>query len=135
MRTGDSDAVAVMSEGRLVGIITNRDLQFERQLPNRFTVFGRAEDSARVQESNYVALFDDHSGDIDIAVRRHALGLRWDYETPITERYNRMVRGFAFDQASPLAAQVPGLNLKGGLLFAGSSGESRYSFNPDRTGF
>jgi hypothetical protein len=54
-------------------------LQFERQLPNRFTVFGRAEDSARVQESNYVALFDDHSGDIDIAVRRHALGLRWDY--------------------------------------------------------
>jgi hypothetical protein len=54
-------------------------LQLERQLPNRFTVFGRVEDSARVQESNYVALFDDHSGDIDIAVRRHALGLRWDY--------------------------------------------------------
>src|ERR1700704_161253 len=26
MRTGDSDAVAVMSEGRLVGIITERDL-------------------------------------------------------------------------------------------------------------
>ncbi len=62
-------------------------------------------------------------------------GLRWDYETPITERYNRMVRGFAFDQASPLASQVPGLNLKGGLLFAGNSGDSRLSFNPDRTAF
>nr|MDQ2900532.1 TonB-dependent receptor [Acidobacteriota bacterium] len=62
-------------------------------------------------------------------------GLRWDYETPLRERYNRMVRGFAFDQASPLAAQVPGLDLKGGLLFAGSSGDNRFAFNPDRTGF
>jgi outer membrane receptor protein involved in Fe transport len=25
-------------------------------------------------------------------------GLRWDYETPVVERYNRMVRGFAFDR-------------------------------------
>ncbi|MGI8989499.1 MAG: TonB-dependent receptor domain-containing protein [Bryobacteraceae bacterium] len=62
-------------------------------------------------------------------------GLRWDYETPLTERYNRMVRGFAFNQASPLATQVPGLDLKGGLLFAGNSGDSRLAFNPDRTGF
>jgi outer membrane receptor protein involved in Fe transport len=23
-------------------------------------------------------------------------GLRWDYDTPVVERYNRMVRGFAF---------------------------------------
>jgi hypothetical protein len=63
------------------------------------------------------------------------VGLRWDYEAPRTERYNRMVRGFAFDQASPLASQVPGLNLKGGLLYAGSSGDSRFAFNPDRTHF
>lgn len=60
------------------------------------------------------------------------LGLRWDYESPRTERYNRMVRGFAFDQPSPLANQVPELNLKGGLLYAGSSGSSRLAFNPDR---
>jgi hypothetical protein len=26
-----------------------------------------------------VALFEDHDGDIDIALRRNALGLRWDY--------------------------------------------------------
>jgi hypothetical protein len=32
-----------------------------------------------MQESNYVALFDDRNGDIDIALRRQALGLRWDY--------------------------------------------------------
>ena len=68
------------------------------------------------------------------------LGLRWDYQTPQTERYNRINRGFAFNQASPLAAQVkaaPGAqncpacaNLTGGLLFAGSSGDSRYAWDP-----
>ena len=63
------------------------------------------------------------------------LGLRWDYETPIVERYNRMIRGFAFDQASPIASRVSGLNLKGGLLFAGTSGAERLAFNPDRNNF
>jgi hypothetical protein len=63
------------------------------------------------------------------------LGLRWDYETPITERYNRQVRGFAFDQPSPIASQVQGLTLRGGLLYAGSSGRDRLAFNPDRNNF
>jgi hypothetical protein len=54
-------------------------LQVERQLPRRFTVFGRVEDSARMQESRYVALFNDADGDIEIALRRQALGVRWDY--------------------------------------------------------
>jgi hypothetical protein len=54
-------------------------LQFERQLPLKLTLFGRVEDSARMQESRYVALFQDHDGDIDTAIRRNALGLRWDY--------------------------------------------------------
>jgi hypothetical protein len=59
------------------------------------------------------------------------LGLRYDYEGSLAERYNRMVRGFAFDQASPIAAQASSLNLKGGLLFAGSEGELRQAFNRD----
>jgi hypothetical protein len=54
-------------------------LQAERQLPHDLTMFSRVEDSARMQESNYVKLFDDNDGDIDIALRRQALGLRWDY--------------------------------------------------------
>jgi hypothetical protein len=54
-------------------------VQAERQLPSRFTIFGRLEDSARMQHSRYVALFDDHDGDIEVALRRSALGLRWDY--------------------------------------------------------
>lgn len=56
------------------------------------------------------------------------LGVRWDYEGPVVERYNRQVNGFAFDQASPL--QVPGLSLKGGLLYADAN--NRGAFDPDR---
>jgi hypothetical protein len=59
------------------------------------------------------------------------LGVRWDYETPIIERFNRQVRGFAFDQTSPLQSQVQGLTLRGGLLFAGDSGTARQAFNRD----
>lgn len=55
------------------------------------------------------------------------VGLRWDYESPTEERYNRMVRGFAFDQLSPLASAIPGLT--GGLLYANSN--NSYAFNPD----
>jgi hypothetical protein len=54
-------------------------LQAERQLPHRLTAFGRIEDSARMQESRYVALLDGHTTDIDITIRREAVGLRWDY--------------------------------------------------------
>ena len=38
------------------------------------------------------------------------LGLRYDIEGSPTERYNRMNRGFAFGQASPLAAAVRNAN-------------------------
>jgi len=59
------------------------------------------------------------------------LGLRWDYETPRTERYNQMVRGFAFDQAATIASAVQNASgarlcpacqsgLKGGLLYGRS---------------
>jgi hypothetical protein len=54
-------------------------LQVERQLIKQFTIFGRTEESARMQESRYVALFNDHDGDLEIALHRKALGLRWDY--------------------------------------------------------
>jgi hypothetical protein len=48
-------------------------------LPRRLTVFGRWEDSERMQESRYVALFDHQDGSLEIALRRRALGVRWDY--------------------------------------------------------
>lgn len=73
------------------------------------------------------------------------LGLRWDYESPPVERYDRMLRGFAFGQPSPIAAQVkvaPGVencpacaNLLGGPMFANVGGQPRTAFNPDRNNF
>jgi len=56
-------------------------------------------------------------------------GLRWDYESPITERNNQINAGFAFNQNSPVQINdplQPGLTLKGGLLFAGSSDRLPY---------
>lgn len=74
------------------------------------------------------------------------LGLRWDYEAPRTERYNRMVTDFAFNQASPIAAAAKAspaavncpacaAGLTGGLIYAGSSGDARYAFNPKKLQF
>jgi len=60
------------------------------------------------------------------------LGLRYDYETPRTERYNRM-NYFDPDAQSPLAARVPAFpNLTGGLVFVGVGGNSRYQYKTDR---
>jgi Carboxypeptidase regulatory-like domain/TonB dependent receptor len=73
------------------------------------------------------------------------LGLRWDYESGVVDAEDRLIRGFAFDRASPLAAQVrttPGAaecpacsNLAGGLLFAGVDGVPRALFDRDRNNF
>jgi hypothetical protein len=57
------------------------------------------------------------------------LGLRWEYDGSRTERYNRSVRGFAYNTPSPL--QVPGLNLTGGLLYAGVNGASRGMYDSE----
>lgn len=56
-------------------------------------------------------------------------GLRWDYESPPVERYNAQNRGFDFTARSPY--QVPGLDLRGGLLFAGVGGQPRGAFDSD----
>jgi hypothetical protein len=47
------------------------------------------------------------------------IGGRYEYESPITERYNRENAGF--DLTSPSNLKVPGLSLTGGLLFPSSS--------------
>jgi len=72
------------------------------------------------------------------------LGLRYDYQTPVTERFNRMNRGFDEQTPSPIAAQaeanyaknpipeLPTFKVRGGITFAGAKGEERYNFQPDR---
>ncbi|MFN3323335.1 MAG: carboxypeptidase regulatory-like domain-containing protein [Bryobacteraceae bacterium] len=57
------------------------------------------------------------------------LGIRYDYETPRTERYNQLTN-FDWNARPPLDA--PGLDLRGALAFVGTGGLPRYQANPDR---
>src|SRR5207249_277023 len=63
------------------------------------------------------------------------LGLKWDYESPATERHDRMVDGIDLNAASPIAQQAQSLNLKGQVLFASLGGQPRGSFTPDKNNF
>ncbi|MCI0423199.1 MAG: TonB-dependent receptor, partial [Acidobacteria bacterium] len=83
-------------------------------------------------QHKYYALFFQDDWKVNSRLSLN-LGLRWDYETAPAERYNRMVRTFAFDQPHPIAQRAPGLNLKGGIIYAGDS-NSRY-FAADRNNF
>lgn len=63
------------------------------------------------------------------------VGLRYDIETPRTERYNRM-NYFDPTAPSPLAKVVPGYpNLTGGVVFVGVDGNSRYQYKIDNNNF
>ena len=64
--------------------------------------------------SHYYAGFiqDDYRVSSKITLN---LGVRWDYESPITDRYNRLSAGFNPNAMNPI--QAPGLPLYGGLLF------------------
>lgn len=67
------------------------------------------------------------------------LGLRWEYESPITERFDRSVAGFAYGVSNPIEAQaranyarnpIPELppeqfRVVGGLTFANTGGNPR----------
>lgn len=71
------------------------------------------------------------------------LGLRWEHETPTTERYNRVVNGFNPTAANPISAAaaaayaanpqaiLPASQFKalGGLTFASASNPNIYSSN------
>jgi hypothetical protein len=76
-------------------------------------------------------------------------GLRYEYQTALTERYNRSVRGFDPAAAMPFAAQAQANYAKnptpeisasqflptGGLTFPGVNGQPRGLYNPERTEF
>jgi hypothetical protein len=60
-------------------------------------------------------------------------GLRYELETPYTERYNRMSYGFNETARLPVAAA--GLDLRGGITFAGEDGLPRRGGKVDGNNF
>jgi hypothetical protein len=64
------------------------------------------------------------------------LGLRLDVNIPVTERYDRINRGFFADQVNPITSKIdqtkfPGFKAMGGIGFANQNGLSRSPFNGD----
>lgn len=55
-------------------------------------------------------------------------GLRWDYLGPLSDRFDALTRGFCATCTNPL--QVPGMNLSGGLQFAGTPGNPHGIYDP-----
>src|SRR5262249_16660578 len=51
-------------------------------------------------------------------------GLRYEYEPGVRESHNQFTVGF--DRNADFPIQVPGLNLKGGLMYAGDNGYSTH---------
>lgn len=78
-----------------------------------------------------------------------SFGLRYEYESPITERFNRSVEGFDAAAASPIEAQaqtnyarnpIPEISaanfrVRGGLTFAGVNGLPRNLWTAPKTNF
>ncbi|MBI3681521.1 MAG: TonB-dependent receptor [Acidobacteria bacterium] len=100
------------------------------------------------ERSGYLGLFvhDDWKVTRKLTVN---WGVRYEYELPTNERFNRTNRGFDFRTPNPANAaaranyarapipQVPldEFQLRGGLLFAGVNGAPRGLWNPDRNNF
>lgn len=104
--------------------------------------------ASRAEQSSYIALYvhDDWRISPKLTVN---LGLRWEYESPISERFNRTIRGFNFSAASPISQQalasyarspipeVPASAFRtlGGLTFAGVGGNPSGLWRADRNNF
>ena len=86
---------------------------------------------ALAQTTKYYALFLQDSWKVTPTVTLN-WGLRYDYEAPRTDRFNQL-SNFDYTAASPLKAS--GIDLRGGLIFPGVNGLSRFQVNPDRNNF
>jgi hypothetical protein len=86
---------------------------------------------ALAQTNKYTAMFLQDTWKLTQTITLN-LGLRYDYETPRTDRFNQLTN-FDYNAKSPLTAT--GYDLRGGLTFPGVNGASRYNAKPDRNNF
>lgn len=104
--------------------------------------------SSYASQDKYFALYlhDDFKVTRRLTVN---LGVRYELETPLTERFDRLVAGFAFDQSNPLEAAaranyarnpIPELpvdqfRVRGGLTFVNQNGNGRSPFKGEKNNF
>ncbi|MDQ6759548.1 MAG: TonB-dependent receptor, partial [Acidobacteriota bacterium] len=91
-------------------------------------------------QNKYVGIYfqDDYKVSRKLTMN---LGLRYELEFPVTERFNRLVAGFDPNATSPVAAQaiasyqkspvagVPSFSPRGGLTFVDANNRSHYKTN------
>ncbi len=104
--------------------------------------------ASRAEQSTFTGVFlqDDWKVTRRLTVN---IGLRYEYESPTTERFNRSLRGFDFTVPSPIEEQaranyarapladLPPENFRtlGGLTFAGAGGQPRALWASDKNNF
>jgi hypothetical protein len=71
-------------------------------------------------EQKYIAFFAQDDWRVTDKLTVNA-GLRWDYESPFTDRYNRLNGSFCLACVNPLQGSVSGLTLNGGVTFVNTS--------------
>ena len=96
------------------------------------------------EQSRYTAFYFHDDWKVTPRLTLNA-GLRWEFETPTTERYSRINRGFDFITPPPFAAaaranyaanpipEIPAaaFQVRGGLLFAGVGGVPKRLYEAD----
>ncbi|MFN7934306.1 MAG: carboxypeptidase-like regulatory domain-containing protein [Bryobacteraceae bacterium] len=104
--------------------------------------------ASSAQQSSYWGLFVQNDWRVTSKLTVN-LGVRYEYEAPVTERYNRTIRAYDFVTANPVSQQaranyatspIPQLPVTafttiGGLQFAGVGGQPRGLWNADRNNF
>ena len=75
-------------------------------------------------DSHYYAAFIQDDWKVNSRLTLN-LGIRWDFESPLTERFNRLNAGFAFNSLAPVqGAGIP--PIYGGLQFVNNSDRAAY---------
>lgn len=104
--------------------------------------------ASKAEQSAFAGLFFQDDWRISRKLTINA-GIRWELETPATERFDRSLRSFLFESASPVQQQaqanyakapIPEIGASafrvlGGLTFAGVNGQPRELWTADKNNF